>query len=128
MEFKNYMEQVNYNVSEIVMFNQFPEVSKVFFENEEFPKRLKDDEELEVLQWFAVELRGRYNEEAKRLGIFYDVFTGLLILPVLHYGEIWEDVKPVNYLEDEEVWHFLQGNTKMRKKKTVRGVEDAEIF
>ena len=102
-KFNSYKEQVNYSVESMVLFNKYPEVSPNW--SEYAPTALTTENELgyykDVYQWFAVEVY-QENEDTERLGIFYDEELNLCILPVTHFGMLWEDVPAVNFNENEE--------------------------
>lgn len=98
-KFKNYEEQVNSVVNSKVLFNNYPEVSDNFVEY--LPENILEGTE-EVMQWFAVSI-DEENETTKQLGIFYDEFLNLYILPVTFWGVSWEMSSPVNMLENEEI-------------------------
>jgi len=55
------------------------------------------DEDIEILQWFAIDTKGDTNAEMLRdnygLYIFWSDILQCYILAVDHYGTPWEDVK-----------------------------------
>lgn len=95
-EFNNYMEQVKYSVSQMVAFNNYPNVSENFYENDLQAGTLQALEDGYVYLWYAVELVGGENEETERLGIFWDEYLEIYIMPVTHFGTIWTGVEPVD--------------------------------
>jgi hypothetical protein len=101
-KFESYKEQVNYSVESMVLFNNYTKVSENWFEY--VPTELTTEDEEgdyeDVYQWFAVEIC-RENEETKRLGIFYDEDLEIYILPVTHWGAMWEDVPAVDFSEED---------------------------
>lgn len=97
-EFNNYAEQVNSAVNGMVAYNNYTEVSRDF--TKYLPKNILNGQD-EVVEWFVVSIYGE-SETTERLGIFYDEFLNLYILPVMTWGTSWEQVKPVNMLENEE--------------------------
>lgn len=98
-KFNNYEEQVNSVVNSKVLFNNYPEVSENC--TEYLPESIINGTNV-VLQWFAVSIKEE-NETTKQLGIFYDEFLNLYILPVTFWGVSWEQAEPVNMLENEEI-------------------------
>lgn len=95
-EFNNYMEQVKYSVSQMVAFNNYPNVNPNYFDNDLQAGTLQSLEEDYVYQWYAVEIFGDENEETERLGIFWDEYLEIYIMPVTHFGTIWIGVEPVD--------------------------------
>lgn len=98
-KFNNYDEQVSSVVESKILFNNYPEASYDFAEY--LPENILNGTD-EVMQWFAVSIY-RENETTKQLGIFYDEFLNLYILPVAFWGISWEQSEPVNMLENEEI-------------------------
>ena len=98
-KFNNYEEQVNSVANSKVLFNNYPEVSDDSVEY--LPENILNNDE-EVMQWFVVSI-DEENETTKQLGIFYDEFLNLYILPVTFWGVSWEQAEPVNMLENEEI-------------------------
>lgn len=96
-KFDNYLQQVNSEVTGRVSYPSYPEASKYF--TEYLPEKILDNVE-NVVQWFAVTIYEE-NENTQKLGIFYDEFLQLYILPVMFGGISWDMVKPVNMLENE---------------------------
>lgn len=97
-KFNNYLEQVNSSVTGMTVYTSYPEVSKYF--KRYLPKNILKNVD-NVSQWFVVTIYEE-NENTQKLGIFYDEFLQLYILPVIFWGTSWEMVKPVNMLENEE--------------------------
>lgn len=98
-KFNNYEEQVNSVVNSKVLFNNYPEVSGSFMDYA--PENILNGTD-EVMQWFAVSINEE-NETTKQLGIFYDEYLDLYILPITFWGVSWEQAEPVNMLENEEI-------------------------
>lgn len=98
-KFNNYEEQVNSVVHGKILFNSYPEVSYDFAGR--LPENILKSAD-EIIQWFAVSI-DRENETTKQLGIFYDEYLNLYILPVTFWGVSWEQASPVNMLENEEI-------------------------
>lgn len=101
-EFNNYMEQVKYSVSQMVLFNNYPSINPDYLDNDLQTGTLQALEDGDVYQWYAVELVGGENEETERLGIFWDEVLEIYIMPVTHFGTIWTGVDPVDEREREE--------------------------
>ena len=101
-EFKNYMEQVKYSVAQMVAFNNYPNISENYFDNDLQAGTLQALESGDVYQWYAVELVGGENKETKRLGIFWADELQIYILPVTHFGTGWAGVEPVDESERVE--------------------------
>ncbi|MGK4094478.1 hypothetical protein AB0X79_08160 [Pediococcus pentosaceus] len=97
-EFNNYAEQVNSAVNGMVAYNNYTEVSRDF--TEYLPKNILNSQD-EVVEWFVVSIYGE-SKTTEQLGIFYDEFLNLYILPVMTWGVSWEQAAPVNMLENEE--------------------------
>ncbi|EEJ42644.1 hypothetical protein [Leuconostoc mesenteroides] len=95
-EFNNYMEQVKHSVSQMVAFNNYPNVSENFYENDLQAGTLQALEDGYVYLWYAVGTVRGENEETERLGIFWDDDLDLHIMPVTHFGTIWTGVEPVD--------------------------------
>ena len=102
-EFKNYMEQVKYSVAQMVAFNNYPNVSENYYDNDLQAGTLQSLEDGNVCQWYAVETIGNEDEETERLGIFWDEDLEIYIMPVTHFGTGWTGVNPVDEREREEV-------------------------
>ncbi|MCT4404786.1 hypothetical protein EFT43_07730 [Leuconostoc falkenbergense] len=85
-EFNNYMEQVKYSVAQMVAFNNYPNVSENYYENDLQAGTLQSLEDGNVYQWYAVEIIGNEDEETERLGIFWDEDLEIYIMPVTHFG------------------------------------------
>jgi len=98
-KFNNYEEQVNSVVNGKILFNNYPKVSENFVEY--LPENILNGID-EVMQWFAVSIYEE-NETTKQLGIFYDEYLNLYILPVTFWGVSWEYATLVNILENEEI-------------------------
>jgi len=98
-KFNNYAEQVNSAVNGKVVYQNYPEVSRNF--TDYLPENILKSTD-EVVQWFAVSIYGE-SETTKQLGIFYDEFLNLYILPVTFWGVSWEQAGAVNMLESEEI-------------------------
>lgn len=101
-EFNNYMEQVNYSVSQMVLFNNYPNISENYYNNDLQAGTLQSLEDGNVYQWYAVEIIGNEDEETERLGIFWDEVLEIYIMPVTHFGTGWTGVNPVNERERED--------------------------
>ncbi|MFL2051995.1 hypothetical protein ACEN35_03160 [Leuconostoc mesenteroides] len=95
-EFNNYMEQVKHSVSQMVLFNKYPNVSENYYYNDLQPGVLESLEYGNVYQWYAVEIIGNESEETERLGIFWDDDFEIYIMPVTHVGTGWTGVEPVD--------------------------------
>ncbi|KDA48664.1 hypothetical protein L964_1885 [Leuconostoc pseudomesenteroides 1159] len=95
-EFNNYMEQVKYNVSQMVAFYNYPNVDGIYFNDDLQAGTKQSLEDGNVYQWYAVELVGNENEETERLGIFWDEVLEIYIMPVTHVGTGWTGVEPVD--------------------------------
>lgn len=95
-EFKNYMEQVKYSVAQMVAFDNYPNVSKNYYDNDLQAGTLQALEDGDVYQWYAVELMLNESEETERLGIFWDEDLEIYIMPVTHFGTVWIGVNPVD--------------------------------
>lgn len=100
-EFNNYAEQVNYSVSQMVLFNNYPIVNRNFYHNDLQAGISQALETGDVYQWYAVEIIGNEDEETERLGIFWDDELELYIMPVTHFGTGWDGVNPV---DEREGW------------------------
>lgn len=98
-KFNNYEEQVNSVVNSKVLFNNYSEVSENF--TEYLPENILNGTD-EVIQWYAVSINEE-NKTTKQLGIFYDEYLDMYILPVTFWGVSWEQSEPVNMLENEEI-------------------------
>lgn len=95
-EFNNYMEQVKYSVSQMVLFNNYPNVSANYVDNYLQSGTLRSLEYGNIYQWYAVEIIGDEDDETKRLGIFWDENLEIYIMPVTHFGTGWTGVSPVD--------------------------------
>ena len=113
----NYTEQVNNTVDQMILFNEIASVYPDYMEDmiiqhndnlvmPDIDDDLISDELMEALdeafafnddfyQMFMVTLKGGYDEEAKKLGIFYH--EGQYFLPVTHFGASWDYVQPVDF-------------------------------
>ena len=100
--FNNYMEQVQYSVSQMVLFNNYPNVNGEYFTDELQAGTLQALEDGAVYQWYAVEIIGDEDEETERLGIFWDEVLEIYIMPVTHFGTGWDGVSPVDERERVE--------------------------
>lgn len=100
-EFNNYMEQVKYSVAQMVAFNNYPNVSGNYFDDDLQAGTLQSLEDGNVYQWYAVEIIGNEDEETERLGIFWDEVLEIYIMPVTHFGTGWTGVNPVDEREEE---------------------------
>lgn len=103
-EFNNYMEQVKHSVSQMVAFNNYPRVNPDYLDNDLQLGTLRALEIADgyVYQWYAVEIIGNEDDETERLGIFWDEFLRIYIMPVTHYGTMWIGIAPVDEREREE--------------------------
>lgn len=101
-EFNNYLEQVNHTVKNKVPFNKYVTIMGADMIDEMQPAIVKALEYGDVFQWFAVDIYGYENEETEKLGIFWDDTLELYILPVTHFGMLWEGVAPVDERETDE--------------------------
>ena len=90
------MEQVKYSVAQMVAFDNYPNVSKNYYDNDLQAGTLQALEDGDVYQWYAVELMLNESEETERLGIFWDEDLEIYIMPVTHFGTVWIGVNPVD--------------------------------
>lgn len=100
-EFKNYMEQVKHSVSQMVMFNNYVNVSEGRYYDGMQAGTIQSLENGDVYQWYAVELIGNEDEETERLGIFWDEVLEIYIMPVTHFGTEWTGVNPVDERDED---------------------------
>lgn len=113
----NYTEQVNNTVDQMILFNEIASVYPDYMEDmiiqhkdnlviPDIDDNLISDELLEALdeafaiddnlyQIYMVTLKGDYDEDAKKLGIFEH--EGQYFLPVTHFGTSWDYVQPVDF-------------------------------
>lgn len=98
-KFNNYMEQVKYSVAQMVLFNNYQNVSVNYVDNDLQAGTLRSLEYGNVYQWYAVEIIGNEDDETKRLGIFWDEDLEIYIMPVTHFGTGWAGVNQVDERE-----------------------------
>ena len=113
----NYEKQVNNTVDQMILFNEIASVYPDYMEAmiiqhkdslvmPDIDDNLISDELLEALdeafadgdeyyQMYMVTLKGGYDEDAKKLGIFEH--EGQYFLPVTHFGTSWDYIQPVDF-------------------------------
>lgn len=95
--YNNYLEQVNNSIKNKVLFNNYLSVVVEDIPLGDMqPATVKALEDGDIYQWYAVDIYGHENEETEKLGIFWDDTLELYILPVTHFGTLWEGVSPVD--------------------------------